>query len=313
VATNVLLCRWTDGWREVKRQSSIDVIGRREAFLSLGAIETAEEVDRVANMQLDVVANPRMAIATDLAPMGEADRPYFAFNVGDTIGVPDYGTGTITQRVRALTGSEDDNGEITYSPEWGDLILEEQERTLQAVKKMSDGTLEGDSPVAQPRLRAQVQQIWKPPAAPPSDSPGATVQTTQPQYGFPDSHILRSLPSGDGTYTLTKFWCVPEGEGDRSELYLTFKLWQLVPGGDGNFETAYVSIGGNYQAGVEYVGFIYHDAIEFGPEHGIQFRSDEQAASAMTGSVYVAAEFEGGGTVVTVEWEQPTLRVVQHQ
>jgi hypothetical protein len=174
VAINALLCRWNDGWRQVLHPDSIAAIGRREAFLSLGAIETVEEVDRVAGMQLAVVAFPRTAIATDLAPMGDADRPYFAFNVGDTIGVPDYGTGTISQRVRAITGSEDDNGEITYSPELGDLILEEQERTLQAVKKMADGTLEGESPVAQPRLRPQVQQIWKPPAPPPSGSPGRT-------------------------------------------------------------------------------------------------------------------------------------------
>ena len=123
MAINALLCRWNDGWREVLHPGSIAAIGRREAFLSLGAIETVEEVDRVAGMQLTVVAFPRTAIATDLAPMGDADRPYFAFNVGDTIGVPDYGTGTISQRVRALTGSEDDNGEITYSPELGDLIL----------------------------------------------------------------------------------------------------------------------------------------------------------------------------------------------
>lgn len=167
---NALLVRWAEGWREVVHQGSIDALGRREALLSLGAIQTREEVDRVAGMQLAVIAFPRMAIGSDLAPMGEADRPYRAFNVGDTITVPDYAGGVISQRVRALTGAEDDNGEITYSPELGDLILEEQERTLQTIKKMSDGTLDGDSPVAQPRLRVQMQRIWSPPSPPPAGS-----------------------------------------------------------------------------------------------------------------------------------------------
>lgn len=163
---NVLLCRWAEGFHEVRHQASIDAHGRREALLGLGALSAVEEVDRVAKMQLDVVANPRTAIAADLAPIDLTDRPYFAFNVGDTIGCPDYGGGLISQRVRAITGAEDDLGEITYSPELGDLILEEQERTLQAVKKMSDGTLEGDSPVAQPVLRAQPVRVWTTPAQP---------------------------------------------------------------------------------------------------------------------------------------------------
>jgi len=172
LTTNVLLCRWAEGFHEVKLQASIDAHGRREALLALGALSELSEVERVAKMQLDVVANPRTAIAADLAPIDLTDRPYFAFNVGDTIGCPDYGTGTISQRVRALTGAEDDNGEITYSPELGDLILEEQERTLQAVKKMIDGTLEGDSPVAQPVLRAQPVRVWTTPSQPTGSGPG---------------------------------------------------------------------------------------------------------------------------------------------
>ena len=166
MATNVVLCRWAEGFHEVKNQASIDIYGRREALLSLDAIDVVEEVERVAKMQLEVVAFPRTAIAADVAPIDRTDRPYFAWNVGDTITVPDYGTGIIAERVRSITGAEDDNGEITYAPELGDLILEEQERTLQAVKKMSDGTLEGDSPVAQPVLRAQPVRVWTTPTPP---------------------------------------------------------------------------------------------------------------------------------------------------
>jgi hypothetical protein len=155
---NVLLCRWIGGWREVRHEESIATYGRREALMGLGALQSPQEVDRVAGEQLAVFADQRMAIAADVEPMGVADRPYRAWNVGDTITVPAYGGGTIAQRVRALTGSEDDNGEITYSPELGDLILETQERHEQAIKKMADGTLDGESPVATPVAQTQQTQ-----------------------------------------------------------------------------------------------------------------------------------------------------------
>jgi len=155
---NVLLCRWIGGWREVRNEASITTYGRREALMGLGALQSPQEVDRVAGEQLTIFADQRTAIAADLEPMGVADRPYRAFNVADTIIVPAYGGGTIAERVRALTGSEDDNGEITYSPELGDLILEDQERHEQAIKKMADGTLEGESPVATPVADVQQSQ-----------------------------------------------------------------------------------------------------------------------------------------------------------
>src|SRR3954451_9294791 len=109
---NVLMCRWVGGGREVRNEASIAAYGRREAFLSTGALQSPQEVDRVAGEQLGIFADPRTAIAADIEPMGQADRPYRSWNVGDTITIPNYGGGTISQRVRALTGAEDENGEV---------------------------------------------------------------------------------------------------------------------------------------------------------------------------------------------------------
>lgn len=297
MAVNALLVRWMDGWREVLRQSSIDVIGRREAFLSMGAVQTTEEVDRVANMQLDVVANPRTAIATDLAPMGQPDRPYRAFNVGDTITVPDYGTGTSSQRVRALTGAEDDYGEITYSPELGDLILEEQERTLQAVKKMSDGTLEGDSPVAQPRLRAQVQRIWAPPSMP--STSGLSVVSTRPNGGEPSSQVQRTINGGDETFTLVTFRATPTVDGPNDGLPGDIYLWQHVPGGDGNYQVGHVQLPQGHDGGQVYTGTFSDSTIEFGGERGMSFR----ASGDFYGPVLVEAIFDAAGGTHTLAWD----------
>lgn len=257
MATNVLLCRWADGFHEVKHQGSIDAIGRREALLGLGALDALEEVERVANMQLSVVAFPRTAIATDLAPIDRTDRPYFAFNVGDTITVPDYATGTISQRVRSITGAEDDNGEITYAPELGDLILEEQERTLQAVKKMSDGTLEGDSPVAQPVLRAQPIRVWTTPAMP------TGVLAFGLQWLRPVSYLYEiTEPATTGfagtDYTLTEF-TVTIDSSDPDET-TRFALWQ---DGANPHDIATIDLGPAPAPGT-YTGVIHTPAVTIG-------------------------------------------------
>jgi hypothetical protein len=144
--TDSLLVRWAEGWREVARPSGV----RREAVLGLGAQESAGEADRLANGQLDVFADPRTAITAELDPSGTNDVPYLHFRVGDTITVPDHTGAPIQERVIAMTVDEDDDGYLTYQPELGDLILPYQERFQQALKKMENGTLQGDSEIATP-------------------------------------------------------------------------------------------------------------------------------------------------------------------
>lgn len=148
---NALLVRWNGGWREIRSDWSIGIYGRREALLGLGALNDPAEVDRCGLMQLAIYHDHRSEISADHDPNSPLDRPYRAYNVGDVITVPDYGGATtVSERVKAIAGAEDDNGEVTYSPTLGDIILEEQERMLQSIKKMADGTLEGDSAIATP-------------------------------------------------------------------------------------------------------------------------------------------------------------------
>lgn len=137
--TNALLVRWHGGWREVLATASIGTYGRREALLGLGAVQSAAEVDRVAGQQLAIYADVREEIATDLAPMGDDDTPFLSFRVGDHVTVPSR-AGITAERVQAITVSETDVGEITYAIDLKDVILGSQERTLEAIKKMADGT-----------------------------------------------------------------------------------------------------------------------------------------------------------------------------
>lgn len=147
---NALLVRWSKGWHEVTDAASIAAHGRHEALLGLGAVESVEELERIAGRQLDAYGTVREEIAGNLAPVGAADTPYIAFEVGDTIGVPASDGSPSQERVTALTVAEDENGQLTWVPELRDVLLTQAERLEQGLKKMADGTLGGESRVATP-------------------------------------------------------------------------------------------------------------------------------------------------------------------
>lgn len=148
--SNTLLVRWAGGWTEVTDDDAIDAWGRREAMLSLGAVQSVQEAQRVATGQLAVFADVRTEVTCDIEPIGDADTPYVSFRVGDTVTVPDSdGTPTV-ERVRAITFVRDEDGEFSWTPELKDRILGDRERDAVALKKMDNGTLRGQSIVASP-------------------------------------------------------------------------------------------------------------------------------------------------------------------
>jgi hypothetical protein len=142
---NALLVRWVGGWTEVARGGR-----RREACLGLGAEQTYDEARRIANVQLDNLADPRTEVAVDPKPRDETELPFLAFRPGDFISAADWDGAMAEQRVLSLGCAVDDNWMITYSIELHDRILGERERTEQAMKKMTNGTLRGSSKVATP-------------------------------------------------------------------------------------------------------------------------------------------------------------------
>lgn len=141
-----MLTRWNGGWRE----SAISRPVRKEALLGLGAAQTAEESDRITSEQLGIYGDPRTAIRAEMEPIDESDTPYLAFRPSDTITAPAIDGTPTPERVIAMTVSEDSDGFLSYQPELKDLVLSVQERTEQAIKKMVNGTLRGDSKAATP-------------------------------------------------------------------------------------------------------------------------------------------------------------------
>jgi hypothetical protein len=137
---NSLLIRWVGGWDETVDTASVASVGRREATLSLGAVQSLNEALRIGAEQLSIYAATRSQVTADIEPVNDADTPYLSYTVGDTITVPDESGTPTAERVVAITVSEDEDGRITYAPELNDLILLAQDRLAERIRKLSTGT-----------------------------------------------------------------------------------------------------------------------------------------------------------------------------
>lgn len=147
---NVMLVKWSGGWREVTSAALLETGPRKEMLLGLGAVQSAAEVDRVAFHQIELFGVPRENIAADVDPSTDANTPYVGFGVGDIVTVPNQKLEPVQERCISITVSEDEDGNVTYAPEFRDIILDAQEQFEQSIKSMSDGTVRGQSKVATP-------------------------------------------------------------------------------------------------------------------------------------------------------------------
>lgn len=298
-----LLVKWSQGWAEVVNPSAITQWGRREALLGLGACQSIEEVNGVGNQQLIYFGDPRTEIGVDLVPTGPADLPYVAFRVGDTITLPDVPSRVpASERVQAITVTMDDDGVITYAPELRDIQLDDREKFAEAIEKMANGTLDGESKVGQP-LWPLIPQPNRAPPAPTGG--GLTIVSTRPPTGYDSSDRLFTPPGLGEDYTLTKFQVTPSAYGPFEGEYPRFQFWQEVPGGDGSSEVARVEPGLNYQPGLVYVGTVFDSSIIIGSGFGVGFRSQ----GTIAGDMLCEAIFDSPGGTVTLTWQSDTLFV----
>jgi hypothetical protein len=120
--TTAFLVRWHGGWREVTATTSYR---RTEAMLSLGALQSIQEVDRVAGAELDgQFARFREQVTLEHRPMTVAEAPYVEYRPGDTIWAPGFAAGTYAPyKVLGMSIREDDNGELEIVPTVGDRVV----------------------------------------------------------------------------------------------------------------------------------------------------------------------------------------------
>lgn len=122
--SSVLVVRWNGGWHEVLDQSAITEFGRREAFLSLGAIQSVGEAIRQARAELTgQFAKIREQTTGEHAPTDLTEIPYVAYRPFDSVTSENFAGGSSLYPVQSMSVSEDDNGEVTFKPTIGDTIL----------------------------------------------------------------------------------------------------------------------------------------------------------------------------------------------
>ena len=150
MASNAMLCRWSGGWHEVIDSTSIGAHGRRECLLGIGAVQSIPQVESIAQGQLGIFANVRQQFTTTIETRDESNMPYWAVGLGDQVTVPDDTLAPDTVRMLSVTVTEDAEGFPIFAPQLNDLIFQQDEATANAIKKMSNGTVGGNSTVAQP-------------------------------------------------------------------------------------------------------------------------------------------------------------------
>lgn len=171
---NSLLVRWEGGWLERRYPGVVDHV--REAMLSVGALKSVPEAERVADGQLAHFAFVQTVITLGMAndgvigPLagGPADAPqvyaYLDFTVGDALTAPGPVDVADELRVVGITVTENNgDGTATVTPNCAtkgasDFFIgagpirpiDPDSAKHQAIKKMLAGSMGGRSKVASP-------------------------------------------------------------------------------------------------------------------------------------------------------------------
>lgn len=142
---NSLLVRYAEGYHVVEDAASIAAQGRHEGYLELGSAQSVDEVERIAGAILARSAVPAVATTAAVEPVGPADTPYTAFDVGDWITAPDETATPTLFRVFSIAYTEDDEGNPIFAPELRSAADEAEVRFARWLKRMSNGALGGST------------------------------------------------------------------------------------------------------------------------------------------------------------------------
>lgn len=214
---NALLVSWSDGMFEISSASSIAAFGRREYMLELGSVGSEDEARVKAAAEIERLAAGELEFAAEIAPVYNGDTPYLGFGVGDAIQVPNSTGELVFKRLTSVAVNEDEDGELGWQLELGNVILTAEERHQVALDKANIGSLRGNSVVATPPS----QNLPTQPMAGALDAVASRVTT-----------IEQAPPSTGGVANLVwtfggshQILGVADGSGWRGEIYLGFSTF----------------------------------------------------------------------------------------
>lgn len=142
---NALLVRWRGGYVTRTDSGSVGTYGRREAFLSTATLESSASTNAAADTALSLYSSPQSSITCAYEPANDAETPYLGVFPGDTLSAPDAAGNATTYRVEGFTVTEDENGELSYTPELSSLVETDRRRQQTWLARIGQGTLGGRS------------------------------------------------------------------------------------------------------------------------------------------------------------------------
>jgi hypothetical protein len=165
---NSLLARYKGGFATDTDSTSVAAYGRREGYLSLTEVTNVPNVGIASDRYLYRFGSPFSSITASLSPTSTAATPYVGqWHPGATITVPRPSTGIDTSaQVRAITMTEDDSGNVVFSPELLTLLETRAAQTDLYLRRLGEGTLNGRAAAAtvagdiDPDMKSGRVQTW---------------------------------------------------------------------------------------------------------------------------------------------------------
>lgn len=166
---NSLLARYKGGFSTDTDSTSVAIYGRREGYLSLTEVTNTPNVGIATGRYLVRFGSPFSSITARLSPRTTAATPYLGqWHPGATVTVPRPSTGAATvAQVRAITTTEDDEGNVVFAPELLTLLETRAAQTDLYLRRLGEGTLNGRAAAAtvagdiDPDMKSGRVQTWE--------------------------------------------------------------------------------------------------------------------------------------------------------
>lgn len=134
------LIEWRDGYVLVEDDGAPVVVERK---VDVPMVDTASSAEMIGEDALAVFGVERVQGSGRLRPRDDTQRPGLGFDVADTIDAPDRTLALVAQVVQSYTHTVDQDGNIAWSVEFGDLMFDREERFGHWLAGIGNGSLGG--------------------------------------------------------------------------------------------------------------------------------------------------------------------------
>jgi hypothetical protein len=141
IKNNVLVGYGSDQFTERADNSSVALYGRQETYLNVTSSTNLTHVNLAADQVLNETAAPTDGITVQLDINGP--QPYVDFFLCDYVWLVDNEGSRTKYRITSITGTEADDGTVTFVPELGTLRADLTRRLNRALARLESGNANG--------------------------------------------------------------------------------------------------------------------------------------------------------------------------